>query len=125
MTFNDNNKAIYLQLADLVCDRILRGVYPEGERIPSVRELASEMEVNVNTMMRAFDSLQQRGLIFNRRGIGYFVADNAPVAILSERREKFFTTEADYFFNRLKIFGITPARLAELYNNYLNNKNPN
>jgi DNA-binding transcriptional regulator YhcF (GntR family) len=66
-----NYKAIYLQIADRICDEILLGTYGEEERIPSVREYASVVEVNANTAMRAFDYLQSLQVIYNKRGIGY------------------------------------------------------
>ncbi|MEX1302542.1 MAG: GntR family transcriptional regulator, partial [Desulfotignum sp.] len=66
--------AIYLQIADLMCERILLEDWQENNRIPSVREMAVDLEVNPNTVMRAYAFLQQQGIIFNKRGIGYFVA---------------------------------------------------
>ena len=54
MDFKES-KAIYLQIADRICDEILLGVYPEEGRIPSVREYAGMVEVNANTVMRSFD----------------------------------------------------------------------
>ena len=57
MNFKES-KAIYLQIADRICDEILLGQYPEEERIPSVREYAAIVEVNANTVMRSFDYLQ-------------------------------------------------------------------
>ena len=73
MNFKES-KAIYLQIADRICDEILLGQYPEEERIPSVREYAAIVEVNANTVMRSFDYLQVQNIIYNKRGIGYFVA---------------------------------------------------
>lgn len=113
-------KAIYLQLADTIMDSILAGVYPLGERLPSVREYAASVEVNANTVMRTYDHLQQLGVIFNKRGVGFFVADNAPEVILSTRREIFFHTETPYFFSRLKQFGVAPDTLAQMYKEFLN-----
>lgn len=118
MEFNQTTKAIYLQIADHICDNILSAEFQAGERLPSVRDYAAQLEVNANTMMRAYDYLQQRGLIFNRRGIGYFVAEDAPIAILSHRREIFMKNELEYFFRRLNMFGITPGQLSELYSDY-------
>lgn len=119
MNFNDNtNRAIYLQIADRISDEILTGIFASGERLPSVRERAAELEVNANTMMRSYDYLQQQGLIFNKRGIGYFVADDAPIRILSHRRSLFFEREVDYFYERMRIFGVKPEELADSYRTY-------
>lgn len=65
MNFKES-KAIYLQIADRICDEILLGQYPEEERIPSVREYAAIVEVNANTVMRSFDYLQVQNIIYNK-----------------------------------------------------------
>lgn len=88
MEFKEN-KAIYLQIADHLMAHILQGDYKEGERITSVRECAADLEVNVNTCMRAYDWLCQQEIIFTKRGLGYFVCEGAKQAILKEKREEF------------------------------------
>ena len=93
-------KAIYLQIADRICDEILLGQYKEEERIPSVREYAAIVEVNANTAMRSFDYLQSQEVIYNKRGIGYFVS------------------ELDYFFKQLYTLGISADEIAEMYREY-------
>ena len=72
MTFN-NDKAIYIQMADRLCDDILAGTYSDDDRVPSVREYAVSLEVNTNTAVKAYDQLARDGIIYNRRGLGYFV----------------------------------------------------
>lgn len=67
MIFKENNKAIYLQIADKICDDILTGHFLAGARIPSVREYAASLEVNANTVMRSYEYLERLGVIFNRR----------------------------------------------------------
>ena len=74
MDFN-SNKPIWQHICDIVADRIILGQWAEGVRIPSVRELAVELQVNPNTVMRSYDLLQRDGLITSQRGIGYFVAE--------------------------------------------------
>ncbi len=88
MRFKDN-KAIYLQIADLICDDILQGKLLEDERIPSVREYAATVEVNANTCARAYDWLQNKEIIYTKRGLGYFVSVGAKTAILLMKREEF------------------------------------
>lgn len=85
MNFKES-KAIYLQIADRICDEVLLGQYQEEERIPSVREYAAVVEVNANTVMRSYDYLQTQGVIYNKRGIGYFVSVGARKLILSLRK---------------------------------------
>ena len=122
MNFKDN-KAIYLQIADRTGDQILSGkLMPEG-KVPSVRELAAEIEVNANTVARTYDHLQQNGIIFTKRGLGYFVSADAKDKIIASRRDLLMQGEMDYFLGQLKAVGITPAELQDLYNDYLNRAN--
>ncbi len=121
MDFKDS-QPIYLQITDGIMDQILDGTYPPDGRIPSVREYASKVEVNANTVMRSYDWLQQQQIIFNHRGIGFFVLHEAPKRIIEMRRNIFFRDEMEYYFNRLASFGITPENLANQYADYLNQK---
>ena len=116
-----NYKAIYLQIADRICDEILLGTYGEEERIPSVREYASVVEVNANTAMRAFDYLQSLQVIYNKRGIGYFVAVGAKGAILKHRKEMFLKDELEYFFKQLCSMNVSVVELSAMYNEYITN----
>ncbi len=118
MNFNDN-KPIYLQIADSLMDSIVRGDLPDESRLPSVRDYAIEAGVNPNTVMRTFVWLQQQELIYMKRGIGYFVASNAADRILQMRKEYFFDHEANYFFDRLSSFGISPEQLMNAYTDFL------
>ena len=120
MNFNDN-KPIYLQIADSLMDSIVRGELPDESRLPSVRDYAIEAGVNPNTVMRTFVWLQQQELIYMKRGIGYFVAPNACARILQMRKEYFFDHEANYFFDRLSSFGISPKQLMNAYTDFLAN----
>lgn len=116
-----NYKAIYLQIADRICDEILLGTYGEEERIPSVREYASVVEVNANTAMRAFDYLQSLKVIYNKRGIGYFVAVGAKGTILKLRKEMFLKDELEYFFKQLCSMNVSVVELSAMYNEYITN----
>jgi DNA-binding transcriptional regulator YhcF (GntR family) len=117
MNFKDN-KAIYLQIAEHICDTILLGDYREEERIPSVREYAAIVEVNFNTVMRSFDYLQSLGVIFNKRGIGYFVAQGAGRKIHSMKKEDFYTNDINHFFRQIEMLGISIDEIVDMYNNY-------
>jgi DNA-binding transcriptional regulator YhcF (GntR family) len=118
MTFREN-KPIYLQIAEQIMDKVERSELPVGERIPSVREYAAGVGVNPNTVMRSYDWLEQSGLIFNRRGIGFFVTDDAQTRIVNMRKEEFFKNEMGYFLERLRLFGISLDELCRLYNAHL------
>ncbi|ADV43122.1 GntR family transcriptional regulator [Bacteroides helcogenes] len=122
MNFKES-KAIYLQIADRICDEVLLEQYREEERIPSVREYAAVVEVNANTVMRSYDYLQTQGIIYNKRGIGYFVSAGARKLILSLRKEYFLKEEVDYFFKQMYTLGVTEDELAAMYRAYNKKQN--
>jgi len=124
MNFKEN-KAIYFQIAERICDSILLGEYREGERIPSVREYAAVVEVNFNTVMRSFDYLQASGIIFNKRGIGFFVAIGACKEIHAMRKKYFLQNEVNDFFKQLSMLEIPMDEIVEMYNNYSNHQKNN
>lgn len=103
--FNDN-KAIYLQMADRLCDDILAGRYKADERIPSVREYAVTLEVNTNTAVKAYDELSREGIIYNKRGLGYFVSQDAKTRIRRQRRAAFFKDLLPEVFRQMRLLGI-------------------
>lgn len=122
MIFQENNKAIYIQIADRIADQILQRDYPPGSRLPSVRDLAADMQVNANTVMRSFERLSLQGLIFNRRGIGFFVSDDAADRILASRGEDLLSNRLQDIFELLSRLGITPDQLAYRYRTYLESR---
>lgn len=73
MHFENSTQAIYLQIVEYVCEQVILKQWPAGEKIPSVRELAVMMEVNPNTVMRSYEVLKNEQIIFDKRGIGYFI----------------------------------------------------
>lgn len=115
MDFN-NDKAIYLQITDYLMDQILQGRYPEGERIASVRECATELEVNVNTCIRAYDWLCQEDIIYTKRGLGYFVSEGAKKSILKEQRKEFFEQTIPTLAQTMQKLGITTEELIDRLN---------
>ena len=115
MEFSDK-QPIYLQIADYVCEQILQQAWPPGERIPSVRDLGSSLEVNPNTAMRAFDYLQQQGILFNKRGMGYYTADDAPDRVRALRRARFLDVELPDVFRTMTLLGISITDLETRFN---------
>lgn len=100
MDFKEN-PAIYIQIAEYVCEQILLKKWKLGDKIISIRDLAVNMEVNPNTVQRAYDFLQQRDIITNRRGVGYFIEDDAMDRILNFRREQFIENELPVFMRNV------------------------
>lgn len=102
----NSEKAIYLQMADRICDEILSGTYGDDSRIPSVREYAVALEVNSNTAVKAYEQLARDGIIYTRRGLGYFVTAGAKDRILSSRRKQFLTQTLPDIFRQMRLLGI-------------------
>lgn len=117
MEFNEKS-AIYLQIADYMCDNILMGTWKVNEKILSIRELAVNLEVNPNTAMRAFEFLQGRGIIFNKRGIGYFVSEDAVALVRGYKKEEFVNQSLPIFFKSIFQLDISFSELETMYNNY-------
>ena len=118
MVFRDN-LSIYQQIAERICDEILDNKFPPGERIPSIREYAALVEVNANTVVRSYEWLQQQEIIFNKRGIGYYVSPEGKYRIKEMRRKRFFCDELPVFFNRLSTLGISMDEIDKHYADYL------
>ena len=110
--------AIYLQIANLMCERILFKEWPANNRIPSVRELAVNLEVNPNTVMRAYAFLQERGIIFNKRGIGYFVSSDGMQITRKLFRSNFVRNELPQLCRTLKLLDMDFEEFYSLYTHY-------
>ncbi len=110
MEFN-NNKSIYLQICDAICEQILSGTLEPDGRIPSVREYGADIGVNPNTVMRSYEKLTNDGIIYNKRGIGYFISPDAKEIILNEQRRDFLENELPQIIKRMKLLGIDPKEV--------------
>ncbi|WP_129717966.1 GntR family transcriptional regulator [Pedobacter sp. SYP-B3415] len=120
MDFN-NQQAIYLQIADYVSDQILLGRWADGDKVPSVRELAVNLEVNPNTVMRAYEHLQQLNIIFTKRGMGYFVTDNAMQELKKIKKDAFITEELPVMLRKIVLMGIDFEDIREAWESFSKN----
>ena len=114
MTFS-NDKAIYVQMADRLCDEILADKYQDDDRIPSVREYSVLLEVNTNTAVKAYDELARANIIYNKRGLGYFVTPGAKKQILKERKKEFMKERLPELFRQMRLLGITLEDVKDAY----------
>jgi GntR family transcriptional regulator len=109
-------KAIYQQIADRMRDRILEGEWQPGERIPSIRELAVDIGVNPNTITKSYQSLMERRIIENQRGLGYFVAEHAKSTILEEVKADFVREELPRVFRTMRLLNMDLDELVHYFN---------
>ncbi len=119
MEFNDK-QAIYQQIADYFCELILKNKWKEGEKIPSIRETAIQLEVNPNTIFRTYNFMQDMGIIFNKRGIGYFVAENGYQRTMDYKKETFMEEELPKVFQTMDMLKMNTEDLKKQYNVYKN-----
>ncbi|MDR3339996.1 MAG: GntR family transcriptional regulator [Candidatus Symbiothrix sp.] len=115
-------QAIFLQIAAYICEQILLGRWSEGDRVLSIREMGAALEVNPNTVIRTYEFLQNKEIIFNKRGVGYFINENAGQKIIEYRRKEFLEQELPLIFKNMKLLGMTLETFEKEYNNYLNSK---
>ena len=106
---------IYLQISDVVCENIMAERWQEGSRVPSVRELAVEAEVNPNTVMRTYSHLQDQQIIQNQRGIGYFVAENAHKKTRELKKRNFVNRELPLIMKTMDLLNLSFEDLKTLY----------
>lgn len=118
MEFRDN-KAIYLQIADFVCEHILLGKWKAEEKVPSVRELAVEMEVNPNTVMRTYELLQNKNIINNKRGIGFFVDPQAIDHVKTYKKVQFIDEELPVVFKNIYLLDIAFDEIKGKYESFI------
>jgi len=117
MEFREN-EAIYLQIAAYVGEFIMLGKWADEQKIPSVRELAVDLQVNPNTVVRAFEFLQSREVIVNKRGIGFFIAPDAKNKIKSYSKERFLAQELPEFFKNIFLLDISMEEIKERYEQF-------
>ena len=122
MNFIDG-QPIFIQIAERLCDEILAGIYLADNRVPGVRDYSVLLEVNVNTTVKAYDLLAQRGVLYSKRGLGYFVASEAQQIILNNRRRHFFETELPRIAQKMQQLGISTETLTEALASELNKTN--
>lgn len=123
MNFKEK-EAIYLQIADRISEHIMLGKWKPDEKIPSVREMAGELQVNPNTVMRTYEHLQNQEIIFNKRGMGHYVAVDALKKIKIMRKERFLQQELPDFFRSLYLLDISFEEMQKRYEEYKSKNYP-
>lgn len=117
MEFREN-EAIYAQVATFIIEGIILGKWVAGEKLPSVRELASSLQVNPHTVVRAYDILYSREVISNKRGIGFFVQEDAKEKIKLYSREDFIKRELPEIIKSMYLFDVSIKEIEEALNIY-------
>ena len=106
MEFNAH-KPIYLQICSQLYEQILRGELKADDRILSVRDYGIQLGVNPNTIMRSYETMTAAGIIYNKRGIGYFIATEAKDMVLKQMKEEFINEELPQVIKKMRLLGIS------------------
>lgn len=114
MNIQQSSQGIYRQIAEFGIEQVLSGEWTDGERIPSVRQLAAEVGVNPNTVMHAYDYLKSLEIIETQRGKGFFVAEAGRNAAIQLRRKSFLEEELPRLKKNLELLQIDAEELREL-----------
>jgi len=115
-------QTIYEQIAELVCEKILTEEWKADNKILSVRELAAEIEVNPNTIMRAYSQLQDDGIIYNKRGIGFFVANGAKQLIEKRNKKMFIEQDLPLVFKKIELLNLPFSEIESRYKQFIKKK---
>lgn len=118
MNFSES-KPIYLQIADLICDKIVSGEWRADDRILSVRDMGGEVEVNPNTVMRAYEWLSEHNIIYNKRGVGFFVSSDALDSIRRDRRKQLLNVDLREIAKRMQQLDISLEDITNSISQYL------
>lgn len=113
MQLNDE-KSIYLQIGQMIEDSILRGIFLEGERVPSTNELARLYSINPATAAKGINLLVEQGILYKKRGIGMFVSEGAAQKIRLTRKAGFYEQFVVNLISEAKTLGITKEELVQM-----------
>lgn len=105
-------RPVYIQLVEQLERAVVTGVYPPGERVPAVRDLAAQAQVNPNTMQRALAEMESRGLLVTQRTSGRTVTSDT--ALIAKTRQALAASLAQVFLAQAKSLGLTREEILAL-----------
>lgn len=116
----NTDKPVYLQLVEQIQAKIIAGGYKPGDKLPSVRDLATEAMVNPNTMQRAMTELERDGLVYTNRTAGRFITSDED--LIKQLKERYITTIIQDFLDKMKQLGIEADEVIAYLNKVSENK---
>ena len=108
----NSERPVYLQLIEQIQARIISGYYKPGDKLSSVRELATETKVNPNTMQKALSELERTGLIYTNRTSGRFITSDE--TMIQKLKEQSAREQIKEFIERMKLLGYPPGETLTL-----------
>lgn len=110
--FNDS-QPIFLQIRQRIVEMILKKTVKEGEALPSVRQIATDLSVNPLTVTKAYDGLVDTGVVESRRGMGMYVNEGAREKLLATERQKFLTEDWPRIVAQIRALELDPQSLLK------------
>lgn len=114
----DDNKLIYMQIADSIEDDIISGALNEGEQVYSTNQFAKLYGINPATAAKGINTLVEEGILFKKRGIGMFVSEGARSVIMSKRKSKFVEEYITKLIHEARKLNITKEELINIIEGY-------
>jgi len=109
------NYPIYLQIADYICDGLLKGEWRDGDKLPALKDLAVTTSVNPNTVVKALAWLVDSGILSTQRGVGYFLTDNARALAVELKRRQFIEDVLPDVFASMEMLGLDMKDIARIH----------
>jgi DNA-binding transcriptional regulator YhcF (GntR family) len=113
LTFQEE-RPIFLQLAEQLEEGILSGAFPEESRVPSITEYSVSYKINPATALKGINLLVDAGLLYKKRGLGMFVAAGAKETLMAQRRDRFYHDYIEKLVREAKNLGLDADELAEM-----------
>jgi DNA-binding transcriptional regulator YhcF (GntR family) len=109
---------IYQQIADFICEKVLTGIWRDGDKLPAVKDLAVLTSVNPNTVIKSLTWLVDNDILTTQRGVGYFLTEGAASKTLALKRRQFVEEDLPDVFASMQLLGLDLDELAVLHQNY-------
>lgn len=109
------NYPIYLQVADFICEKVLKNEWRNGDKLPALKDLAVTTSVNPNTVIKALGYLVDNNILSTQRGVGYFMTDNARAITLDLKRKQFVEEVLPDVFSSMDLLGLGLYDLTKIY----------
>ena len=110
----DQEKPIFIQIAEGIEDGILTGAFPEEGQIPSITEFSVNYKINPATALKGINLLVDEGIVFKKRGVGMFVAKGAAGKLKKKRQDQFYDNYISRLVDEAKRLNITSEEIIAM-----------
>lgn len=114
MSFIDDDRPIFAQVAERIENDIIEGILPAESQVPSTNQFAAFYKINPATAAKGVNLLVEQGILYKKRGIGMFVAEGAREQLLDKRKQQFNEQFVQPTINEAKKLGVTSEQLTDM-----------